>query len=496
MNDRIVDYINYHPIRTQRGLEILTGLVPWSIILFPLIGSFFIPEIVAYFVIAFNVYWLYRSIQMVIFAFIGYLNIKGTQKIDWGKKLPKNLPINVVIISIVKEPLEIIERNLDSLKLQNFPPKKIVVVLGMEDRVGQDAHDRAKVLLKKYKNKFRLITATFHKLAPGETIGKHSNEAFAAKAIQKILVDQKRISINKIILTTADADCVFPPQYLSLLTYKFLHDKNRYQNFYQAPLFMYNNLHRVPLLVRIPSIVSGIYFLSILQKYSKRFLNYSTYSLSLKLLDQVGYWDLDVIPEDAHLYFKSYFALHGKVAVVPLFLPIYIDAAESTSLWRTYKNSYEQNKRWAWGVVDIPYVIKNFFLHPEIPVWDKLVKISLVIEWHFVWSSFWFLLTLGATIPTIINPVFARTALGLNLSRISSSILTLCMVGILTIVLLDTLLNPRSKLRSLLHPFTYLQWLLLPVTGLIFGSLPGLESQTRLMLGKYLKYHVTEKVIS
>ncbi|MBI3559470.1 glycosyltransferase family 2 protein, partial [Candidatus Gottesmanbacteria bacterium] len=257
MNDKIINYIQYHPIRTQRGLEILTGLIPWSIILFPLIGSFFIPEIVAYFVIAFNVYWLYRSIQMVIFAFIGYLNIKGTEKVDWRKKLPKNLPINVVIVSIVKEPLEIIARNLDSLKSQNFPPKKIVVVLGMEDRVGQEAYDRAKILLKKYKNKFGFITATFHKLAPGETIGKHSNEAFAAKAIKKTLVDQKKVPLNKIILTTADADCVFPPQYLSLLTYKFLNDKNRYQNFYQAPLFMYNNLHRVPLLVRIPSIVSG-----------------------------------------------------------------------------------------------------------------------------------------------------------------------------------------------------------------------------------------------
>ena len=504
MNDAITHFIHFHPVKTQRGLEILTGLIPWSIILFPFVGSFFIPEIVAYFVIAFNVYWLYRSLQMALFATLGYLNLRATQQVDWLKNLAtdpktqgryKNIK-HLVIISNYKETTPILERNIQSLLAQTFPVKNLLVVLGMEDREGPSARERADYLIKKYRKHFGEMIATYHVLTPEETVGKHSNEAFAAKAAKKLFVDKEKMPIEDLVVTTSDVDCVFSPQYFALLTFKFLTSPAPYLEFFQAPLFMYNNIHKVPLLIRVPSIISGVYFLSILQKYSKRFLNFSTYSLSLKLLDNVGYWDTDVIPEDAHLFYKSYFKFAGKINIVPLFVPISIDAAQSSGRLATFKNSYQQNKRWAWGIVDVPYVVKNFFLHPEIPLWDKLVKLSLAFEWHFVWSSYWFLITLGATVPTIINPVFARTTLGFNLSRFSSGILTIGLLGIFVIIVIDALLNPtrKHKILSLLHPLTYLQWLALPVTGLIFGSLPGLESQTRLMLGKYLEYRVTEKV--
>jgi hypothetical protein len=48
-----------------------------------------------------------------------------------------------------------------------------------------------------------------------------------------------------------------------------------------------------------------------------------------------------------------------------------------------------------------------------------------------------------------------------------------------------------SKIRALLLPF---EFILMPLAGFIFTALPGLDAHTRLMLGKYLKYRVTEKV--
>lgn len=505
LNDSIVSFIKYHPIRTQRGLEIITGFIPWLIILFPFAGSFFFPEVVAYFILSFNIYWLYRSWQMVIYGISGFLNVKATEKIDWHKRISLDSQLfdrsklihHAIIICNYKETIEILQRNIDSLLTQSLPHKQISIFVAIEEREGKPAVDRANQLLKKYSKRFASFHMCVHSLTPEETVGKHSNETYAAKFAHNYLTMHKKISLENIIVTTSDADCVFHKEYFALLTHTFLSDDKRYFNIYQAPLFMYNNINRVPIFVRIPSIMSGIYFLSILHKQSKRFLNYSTYSLSLKLLTNINYWDLDVIPEDAHLFFKAYFQLSGVTKVIPILVPIYIDAAETTSYIGTLKNSYQQNVRWAWGVTDIPYVIKNFFLHKEIPLLDRLIKLSFAIEWHFVWSSFWFLLTIGANIPTLVNPVFARTTLGLNLSRMSSAILTLSLIGTFTVVFIDVLLNPqyKSKLRAFLHPFTYLQWLILPITGFFFGSLPGLESQTRLMLGKYLEYRVTEKKV-
>jgi hypothetical protein len=495
---RITNYINHHPIRTQRSLEIFTGLVPWLIIFFPVIGSFFIPEVVAYFILTFNVYWLYRSLQMTIFAISGYLNIKATEKVDWKEKLSvfaeKSKITNVVVICNYKESIEIVSRNVESLVCQNFPLKKMVVVVAMEEREGETARQRGNDLKNKYKDTFDHFEITYHPLTPEETIGKHSNESFAVRKIKNDFF--KNEDFKNILITVCDADHVFPKQYFSLLTYKYLFESQPINHFYQAPQFFYNNLHRIPLLVRLPSIIGGIYMLSTLQKKSKRFMISAVYSMPLALLEKIGYWDLNYIPEDWHLFFKSYFKLGGKVDITPLYLPIMIDAAESNTKWGTYKNSYQQLKRWAWGSVDIPYVIKQSLLHPEIPFLDKLIRLSLSLEWHWTWSSSWFLITLGATIPTILNPVFARTTLGHNLSQISGSILTICLVGLFAIIFIDTLLNPqkKNKLATILHPFTYLQWVLLPIFGFFFGALPGLESQTRLMLGKYIDYRVTEKV--
>jgi hypothetical protein len=69
------------------------------------------------------------------------------------------------------------------------------------------------------------------------------------------------------------------------------------------------------------------------------------------------------------------------------------------------------------------------------------------------------------------------------------------MIGMcVSAILFLFLLPPRPKKQS---PFKFvvmlLQWVLLPVSLILFGSIPAVEAQTRLMFGKYLGFWVTEK---
>ena len=77
--------IEKHERKVQRILEIIPGLSSWSLILFPIWGSFLIPTIVAYYIIAFDVYWFYRSFSMAVLALLSYFKIRASQKYDWMK---------------------------------------------------------------------------------------------------------------------------------------------------------------------------------------------------------------------------------------------------------------------------------------------------------------------------------------------------------------------------------------------------------------------------
>jgi hypothetical protein len=133
---------------------------------------------------------------------------------------------------------------------------------------------------------------------------------------------------------------------------------------------------------------------------------------------------------------------------------------------------------------------------PGLPFWDKTLRVLHVLESHFLWPVNWFAITLGALIPTVLNDEFSRTILGKTLPQVTSAILTISLVSLLVVFLIDAANRPPrpekvSILRKLLQP---LEFILMPVVGFFFSALPGIDAHTRLMLGKYIEYRVTEKV--
>ena len=493
-------YLRRHPIRSRRFLEILPGSVSWFLIIFPIWGSLVIPGVVAIYIITYTVYWLYKSLSVAVLAMAAHFRIEAAKRFDWlGDVMvfPDWRRVqHILIIPTYKEPLGILKRTLESLVQQTFSHKRIHVVVSFEQREGDPAREKARALKSLYGEIFGSFTTTFHPDVPGEVKGKSSNSAWAAReVVEKKLIAKGIVDPDFTTISSQDSDARLHPSYLAALSYQFLDHPDRYNKFWQGAVLFYNNIWRIPAPVRALVTVSGIVHLYLLMRRD-RLVNFSTYSTSLRLLRSVGYWDVDVVPEDYRIFFKAYFATAGKVEVEPIFLPVTIDAAESTSYWRTLQNKYEQVKRWAWGVSDDQYIIRNAFLADNISVWDRILRVVRIVEDHFLWPVNWFAITVGALLPPLLNPNFSRTVIGKTLPQVSSGILTLSLVALLTVIFIDARQRPAQpasvgRMRRWLQP---LEMAFLPVVGLFLNALPGLDAHTRLMLGKYMEYRVTEKV--
>jgi hypothetical protein len=492
--------IKKYPHGSQRFLEILPGFISWSMILFPLWGTFIFPLAVAYYILAFNVYWLYRSLTSAVLAVLSHFRIQAGEIYDWMGDVYDftdwNKVFHVVVIPTYKEPGETLKRTLNGLLSQTFTAKNIIPVIAFESRAGEKINaPREKLLKKEFEGKFAKLMFTYHPSdIVGELIGKSSNAAWAARMFKKELLKNKRWDINKMTITSVDSDVLLHPNYFAALTYKFLDSPNRYRRIWQGAIMFYNNIDNIPWPMRVFNRVASVYYMALLMR-PDRLINFSTYSLSLKLMDEIGYWDADVVPEDYRIFFKAYFETGGEVEVDPIFLPIFADAAESIGFWRTFTNTYEQVKRWAWGTSDDAYIIKRYFLDTKTPFVDKSLRVLKVMEDHFLWPVNWFVITLGATLPPLLNDTFSRTIIGKTLPQVSSAILTTSLVGVLLFVFVDWRAKPKNLnlpvWRRFISPF---EFILLPIVGFFFGALPGLDAHTRLMMGKYLEYRVTEKI--
>ena len=481
----------------QRALEILVPATSWILITMPLWLSFWHPAIVAYLIITFDVYWFYKSFRLAIHAIKSFLMLTAHIKVDWAAIAAKTPGFDgvyqVVIIPEYHEPAHILARTLENLMKQDFPKERTIVVLATEGK-DPNAHEAAVIATREYGHKFGRFLVTTHILKVGEVAGKSSNMAHAGKELVSAL-GRWKIPIEHTLVTSCDADALLHPKYLSCLAYTYLTDPEKGYHFYQGAILFYTNIWRVPLPSRVLNTIGSIWNLALLSQRGG-FINFSTYSAPLKTVAEAGYWSADVIPEDYHLFFKVYFHLGEKVQTKGIFLPTLVDAAESQGFFRTMINQYEQSKRWAWGVSDIPYVIQGVFAHHKIPLSDRMKRLVAILEHHIFWPANWFILTVGSILPPLVNKEFGRTVLGHNLSQVSSGILTLSMIFMLVVIIIDWRIKPPrpKEFAAWKLPFLYLQWFTVPIVSLFLAALPGLDAHTRLMLGKRLEYRVTEKM--
>ncbi len=497
----------------QRGMEILPFALAFTLISSLAWGAMWLPIPLVVMLLGFDVYWAWRSLNNGVHTIKGYRAMKAAARIDWRRRydaecitradvLPWDDIKHIVIIPTYKESVEKLRATLGKLAESEVAHDKLLVVIAMEE-ADAGAPERFAILQRDFGHCFYAFVGTTHpKDIPGEVRGKSSNEAWAAKKAKRLFCDEMGFDIDRMTVTSCDADTLFHPRYFSALTYYFATHPRRYRTFWQGPIFYYNNVWDVPAPLRIQNSLGGINHLAkLMRKYTVLFPQ-STYSLSMRMCHDVGYWDVDVVPEDWHMFLKCFFELGGEPDVQPILLPVGNDGVRAHSYLRTFWEHYQQARRHAWGCSDIPYAIKQFLRHPEIPFLRKLRRTWSLAENHVLWSAQWFLITGVAANMSAGNwggfvglHPFARYNIPAWFLTASHWILLPCMLPLLLMIVLDMMMRPArpGHWKLWLYPVQFAQWALMAPITLFFTSLPALDAQIRLALGHRLEYKVTEK---
>ena len=543
----------------QRRMEVIPGILTWFTLIGMFLFSYLFPIYMAIFIIAFDIYWIYRTIFITYYSTIGYRKLKEGERVDWWErcqnimhpekyaamiservsKMKSSLTegglkfwekrtvkkeiarqenylgevrelekqedqildwreiIHVVSLVTANEPSEVIEPAIRAVADSNFPNSQIIILLGTEEREPEERR-LAKVdyLKNKFKGVFRDFIVTTHVVSGNEMKAKASNATYAARYLKKYL-SEREIDFKKVIFSNFDCDSVAHPQYFAALTYQYIIDPKRLQRSYQPIPMYHNNLWDTNAFVRV--IVTSSSFWHIFQSTRPEgMVTFSSHSEPFDTLVKVDFWPVNMISEDSIIYWKCYTYYNGDYKVKPIYLPISLDAVQADTYWKTIKNQYKQKRRWAYGIENFPVIMRAIVPNKKISFRKKFKVGFEMLEGHHSWATASMILAVLGWLPLIFGgDQFNQSVLAHNLPFLTRYLMDLAMTGLIVSMSLSFLLMPPKPEKYSKWRYTYmlLQWVLVPITAPLLGSLPSIDSQTRIMFGKYFgEFWVTDKM--
>ena len=544
--------------RVQRTLEMVPGLLSWGTLIGMFVISFFLPMWAAILIILFDLYWLYRIVFISFYSTRAHFRLVEGKKTNWWERCQhtldpeafvreleirieklnearKELPhfafgkrlamrkelcrtretlhearklasmrdeigdwrkiIHVILLPTAGEDADIIEPAIRSLAESNFPKEQMIVLLATEER-EDEAHRLAKVeyLKRKFDGVFRDFIVTTHIVAEGEMKCKASNAKFAAKEFQRYL-DDRGIEYTRVIFSNFDCDSVAHPEYFAALTSAYVTNPKRLQRAYQPIPVYHNNIWDTNAIVRL--VVTGSSFWHLFQSTRREMVTFSSHSEPFDTLVKVDFWPVNMISEDSVIYWKCTAYFHGDYEVHPIHLPVSLDAVLAETYWKTVKNQYKQKRRWAYGIENFPVTMRAIWPDAKIPFLKKFRISFEMLEGHYSWATTSFLLAFLGWLPLVLGgAAFRESVLAHNLPLITQRLMTLALFGMVVSVPLSLFSLPPKPARyaSSRYFVMLFQWVLSPLVAFL-SALPALDSQSRLLFGKYFgEFWVTEKM--
>ncbi len=477
----------------RRLFEILPGAAAWATLLGLLALSWLSPSFVVVFIVLYDLFWFLRTCYLLLHLQLSFIQMRRNLARDWPARLAADCPgwqrvHHLIVLPIYREPASLLEETLKSLAASRYPLDRFTVVLATEERGGEEDRSIARVLTGAFGKRFGKLMVTVHPAdIPGELPGKGANETWAVRRAVAEHLDPSGIAHRDVLVSVFDSDTRPGRDYFGVLTRAFLTATHPYRSSYQPiPLFI-NNMHRVPLFSRLVAFTASMWqFMQ--QSRPEQLVTFSSHSMPLSSLIEVGYWQTDIVSEDSRIFFQCLSHYGGDWRVVPLHYPVYMDAVGGATYGHGLRNLYRQQRRWAWGVENIPYALGVFSRNCRMPLRQRLFWCYTLFDGFHSWATNSFIIFLFGFLPNLMGgAAFRTTVLSYNLSHLTGFLINLSTVGIVTIAFTSTVLILPTLKREGAKRSAYLlyaaQWFLLPLTLIAFSGLPALDAQTRLMLG-------------
>ena len=509
----------------ERVLDGIPGFIAWLALLLSIASAVAFPLTLMLMAALVASYTAFRFCLAGIANGMGIRRIQEWASIDWYRKYltdksPDSLDWDsvqhLVIIPIYNESMKILIRTLDQLSLQENANSQISVLLAME-AAEPDSYQKAQSLHRQYAGHFANIYFTVHPRGLiGEMQCKSANLAWAVNRFFDNIVEEDQLNIDNFVLTTMDADTRWHEKYFAALTYHFAISEDRHRAFWQAPIRYHGNIWQVNPLMRIINTYATAFELAYLAAPWWMAMPMSSYSLSLKLLEQSGNWDTDVIADEWHMLIKAYFATGGKVKMQHIYLPFLADSTTGSNILESIKNRYNQTLRHAWGSKEVGYMLAKLIENPQVVSFGSLKLLLRIAHDILLAGAGWIILTVGSQLPVFFHPKIAPIKLdgllgagdkatyvleGFSSSHPAWILLAIASIVMIILVVVIQLQDYRIR-PPRVTPYTFgesiLELLSIPfmlVLTLFVVALPTLVAQTRLLLGIPLQFIVTDKVI-
>ena len=527
--------------RFVRFLEILPGTLTWTTLIGAPILSYYHPAWISVYIILFDLYWFLKGGNVAIHLMHSYYALRSHLQINWHEWLTKlndrpafekflseslktakgrgfvrlytdqvnrfkkleqerNLDYrriyHLVLLPCYQEDYSVLSASINSYANSDFEKDRMIFVLALEERAGQEYKENAKRLEAEFKYKFAIYMTVEHPDGiPGEIKGKGANIAYAGK-VAKTKIDELNIPYENVIVSAFDSDTLVHPNYFSHLTYEFLTIQKPHQASYQPMPMFHNNIWDTPALARVIATSSSFWQL-VEASRPDRLVTFSSHSMTFKTLVAIGFWRTDLIPEDSHIFWQCWLHYNGDYRSHPLFTTVSMDAVLGDSYFGTLWAQYKQKRRWAWGVTEISLVLPEALKNKHIPRWKKFIYMERLIEGHYFWATTSIMLLVLGWLPLIFGgDRFGDSVLAVNLPTLTRFLMTIATGFLVFSMYINMVLLPKRPVRySKWKTFTMLlQWVFSPIASTVFGSAPAIDAQTRLMLGKYMEFWVTPKV--